>query len=230
LPGKIVGIGRNYRDHGSEGNLKLPVWPKLFPKFPSAVVGPGACIERPAMTSQLDYEVEVAVVIGRTADHVSEETAMDCVAGYTVANDVSARDLQFADEQITLGKNFDGFCPLGPCITTVDELPDPGGISLSLTLNGNVMQESSTANLIFSIPYLVHFISSVMTLDPGDVILTGTPAGVGCFRDPPVWLGPGDKVECRVGGVGTLTNVIAQSPLPAPSLPAGTTGKSKETR
>ncbi len=206
--GKILAIGRNYRDHLDEGDIKLPKWPKLFTKFDSTVIGSGDAIVRPTITENLDYEIELGVVIGQTARKVSVESAMDYVAGYTILNDVSARDVQFADEQLTLGKNFDTFCPMGPFLTTQDELPDPAAIDLSLTVNGEVMQQSSTAYLIFPIPYLVAFASYVMTLNPGDVFLTGTPAGVGCFRNPPVWLQPGDVVECHVEGIGTLSNHV----------------------
>ena len=209
-PGKIVAVGRNYLDHAGEANVKLPKWPKLFPKFSSTIVGPGDEVIKPTMTNQLDFEVELAVVISKVTSHVSEDQAMDHVAGYTILNDISARDVQFTDEQITLGKNFDTFCPLGPVITTTDEMDDPFDIGLRLRLNGEVMQESSTKHLIFSVPFLVSFISYAMRLEPGDIISTGTPAGVGCFRNPPIWLAPGDKIESEVDGVGTLVNVVAQ--------------------
>jgi 2-keto-4-pentenoate hydratase/2-oxohepta-3-ene-1,7-dioic acid hydratase in catechol pathway len=215
--GKIVAVGRNYADHVDEADLKLPARPKIFTKFDSTVIGPGDDIVRPTHTSQLDYEVELAVVIGTRARDVTPESAMDHVAGYTVTNDISARDIQFSDEQLTLGKNFDTFCPMGPVVTTVDELPDPAAIELSLTLNGTVMQSSSTKHLIFDIPYLVAFLSSVMTLNPGDVLLTGTPSGVGCFRNPPVWLQPGDVVETSVVGVGTLVNHVVQGTVTEPA-------------
>jgi 2-keto-4-pentenoate hydratase/2-oxohepta-3-ene-1,7-dioic acid hydratase in catechol pathway len=219
--GKIIGIGRNYGDHASEASLKLPEWPKLFPKFPSTVIGPGDSIIRPTLTSQLDFEVELAVVIGRVADKVSEEDALAHVAGYTIVNDVSARDLQFADEQLTLGKNFSTFCPMGPLIVDQSELPDPEAIEVRLRLNGVTMQDSTTAELIFSIPYLVAFCSYVMTLHPGDVIATGTPSGVGCFRDPPVWLQPGDVVESEVSGIGTLVNTVESGTGQAPRRRSG---------
>lgn len=217
--GKILAVGRNYRDHVDEADIALPEYPKVFTKFDTTVIGDGDAIVRPTMTSQLDYEVEVAAVIGRVARMVPLEDAMDVVAGYTAANDVSARDIQFSDEQLVLGKNFDTFCPMGPVLTTRDEMPDPRAIGLSLRLNGEVMQESSTAYLIFSIPYIVSFLSYVMTLNPGDVILTGTPSGVGCFRTPPVWLEPGDVVETTVDGVGTLTNHVVDGTgeVPRPS-------------
>lgn len=221
-PEKIIGVGRNYRDHATEADLKLPRWPKLFPKFTSTIVGPGDAVVRPTVTTQLDFEVEVGVVIGKTAVAVTEAEALDYVAGYTVVNDVSARDIQFVDEQLTLGKNFATFCPLGPVITTKDELPDPAAIELELRLNGQRMQHATTADLIFSIPYLIAFISYVLPLRPGDVIVSGTPAGVGCFRTPPVWLQPGDVMESEVKGVGTLVNPIADGTGPAPAHTANT--------
>lgn len=217
--GKIIAVGRNYADHASEADLKLPARPKIFTKFDSSVIGTGDDIIRPTATSQLDFEVELAVVIGKLARQVPLESAMEYVAGYTATNDISARDIQFADEQVTLGKNFQTFCPMGPVVTTVDELPDPAAIELSLKLNGTLMQQSSTKYLIFDIPYLVSFLSYVMSLNPGDVIMTGTPSGVGCFRKPPVWLQPGDLLETTVVGVGTLVNRVVQGtgtePTPA---------------
>lgn len=220
--GKIVAVGRNYHDHVGEADIALPAQPKIFTKFDSSIVGTGDAVIRPTMTTNLDFEVEVGVVIGTTARHVPLESAMDHVAGYTATNDISARDIQFSDDQLTLGKNFETFCPMGPVITTQDELPDPDAIELSLTLNGEVMQQSSTKYLIFSIPYIVSFLSYVMTLNPGDVLMTGTPAGVGCFRNPPIWLQPGDVIETRVGGVGTLVNRIEQGSGPVPIPPART--------
>jgi 2-keto-4-pentenoate hydratase/2-oxohepta-3-ene-1,7-dioic acid hydratase in catechol pathway len=219
-PGKILAIGRNYLDHASEASLtSLPEWPKLFPLFPSNVIGPQDSIVRPTMTAKLDWEVEVGVVIGRRAVHVPESEAPDYIAGYTVINDISARDVQLADEQLTLGKNFATFCPMGPALTLVDELPDPADIHLRLRLNGVQMQSASTASMIFSIPYLVAFLSYVMPLEPGDVIATGTPAGVGVFRNPPVALQPGDLLEAEIDGVGTLTNRVVAG-TGSPPLPA----------
>ena len=208
-PGKILAIGRNYLDHVNEAALtSLPEWPKLFPLFPSNVVGPEDDIVKPTMTEQLDWEVEVGVVIGRRAEHVPEDEAMGYVAGYTVINDISARDVQLSDEQLTLGKNFATFCPMGPALTLVDELPDPSGLQLRLRLNGQQMQSAGTAQMIFPIPYLVAFLSYVMPLEPGDVIASGTPSGVGIFRKPPVLLQPGDVLEAEIDGVGTLRNTV----------------------
>lgn len=218
-PGKILAVGRNYVDHASEANLTtLPEWPKLFPLFPSNVIGTGDSIVKPTMTERLDWEVEVGVVIGRRAAHVPEPEAMDYVAGYTVINDISARDVQLTDEQLTLGKNFATFCPMGPALTLVDELSDPADIHLRLRLNGIQMQSASTSDMIFSIPYLVAFLSYVMPLEPGDVIATGTPAGVGAFRDPPVALQPGDVLEAEIDGVGSLTNRVTAG-TGSPPLP-----------
>ena len=209
-PGKIVAVGRNYLDHLGEASIKPPLWPKLFPKFPSTVIGHGDDIVKPTMTEQLDFEVEVGVVIGSTATKVQEADAMSYVAGYTILNDVSARDIQFTDEQITLGKNFDTFTPMGPAITTCEDLPDPAAIALRLRLNGEVMQESNTRHLIFSIPYLVSFISYAMTLEPGDIISTGTPSGVGMARQPWVWLEDGDEVTVASPQLGELRTSIAR--------------------
>jgi acylpyruvate hydrolase len=207
-PPKIVAIGRNYRDHASEASVKLPELPKLFPKFPCTVVGPHVPVIHPPNTSALDYEAEFAVVIGRLARSVSRETAMDYVAGYTILNDISARDIQFKDEQITLGKNYRTFTPMGPCIVTKDELPDPANVDVKLWLNGQLMQDSNTRYLIFDVPYLVSFISGVLDLEPGDVISTGTPAGVGCFRKPPVYLKAGDEIRIELSAIGTLINPV----------------------
>lgn len=216
-PGKVLAVGRNYYDHVGEADLKLPARPKIFTKFASNIIGPGDEIVRPTMTEHLDYEVELAVVIGRLARNVPTSEAMSYVAGYTVMNDVSARDVQFADEQLTLGKNFNTFCPMGPVITTVDELPDPAAIKVWTSVNGEIRQESSTKYLIFSIPYMVAFLSYVMDLHPGDLIMTGTPAGVGCFMDPPNWLVPGDVVETGAEGVGALRNPVVQGTSEEPT-------------
>jgi len=209
-PGKVLAVGRNYHDHVGEADLKLPGHPKIFTKFASNIIGPDDEIVRPTMTQNLDYEVELAVVIGRHARNVTTADAMSYVFGYTVMNDVSARDVQFTDEQLTLGKNFATFSPMGPVITTTDELPDPAAIRVWTTVNGETRQESSTKHLIFPIPYMVAFLSYVMDLEPGDIIMTGTPAGVGCFMDPPTWLVPGDVVEVGAEGVGALRNTVVQ--------------------
>jgi 2-keto-4-pentenoate hydratase/2-oxohepta-3-ene-1,7-dioic acid hydratase in catechol pathway len=208
-PGKILCSGINYHSHQQENpSAKFPEEPFFFSKLPSAVVGPGAPVEKPAQTEQMDYEVEFAVVIGKPMKATPEAEVMDCLFGYTILHDLSARDVQFKDSQITLGKNFDGFCPLGPCIVTTDELPDPGNVGLRSYVNGQLMQNGSTRDWLFPLPMLLNRLSCVMTLEPGDVVSTGTPAGVGVFRKPPVFLKPGDVVRLEVDGVGSLENPI----------------------
>jgi len=206
-PSKVVAIGLNYMDHCREQNIEPPEAPIIFAKFPSAVVGPGAAIRwDPALTRKVDYEVELAVVMGRTARRVSAADALDYVAGYTICNDVSARDLQFGDRQWVRGKSLDTFCPLGPWLVTRDEIPDPHDLSIRCTLNGQVMQDSTTAEMIFGVPQLIEFISRAFSLLPGDVIATGTPDGVGVFRSPQVFMKNGDVVTLEVEGLGQLTN------------------------
>lgn len=208
-PGKILCSGINYRGHVEENpGAKLPTEPFFFSKLPSAVIGPGDPIVHPKMTCQLDYEVELAVVIGRRMRRVPSSEAMLHVAGYTILHDVSARDVQFKDNQITLGKNFDTFCPLGPCLVTCDEMPSITGLSLRSVLNGTVMQDGNTSDWVFPLPELLSRLSQIMTLNPGDVVSTGTPAGVGVFRKPPVFLKPGDVVRLEIGGIGVLENPV----------------------
>jgi 2-keto-4-pentenoate hydratase/2-oxohepta-3-ene-1,7-dioic acid hydratase in catechol pathway len=172
------------------------------------VIGPGERIVHPRLTQQMDYEVEFAIVIGRNMRRTPPEQAMECVAGYTILHDVSARDVQFKDNQITLGKNFDTFCPMGPCIVTKDEMPNPGNVRLRSLLNGKVMQDGTTADWVFPLPELLSRLSQVMTLEPGDVVSTGTPAGVGVFRKPQVFLQPGDVVRLEIEGIGVLENSV----------------------
>lgn len=206
-PSKVVAIGLNYMDHCREQNIEPPEAPIIFAKFPSAVVGPGAAIRwGPALTRKVDYEVELAVVMGRTARRVPAADALDYVAGYTICNDVSARDLQFGDRQWVRGKSLDTFCPLGPWLVTRDEIPDPHDLSIRCTLNDQVMQDSTTAEMIFGVTTLIEFISRAFTLLPGDVIATGTPDGVGVFRSPQVFMKDGDVVTLEVEGLGQLTN------------------------
>jgi 2-keto-4-pentenoate hydratase/2-oxohepta-3-ene-1,7-dioic acid hydratase in catechol pathway len=208
-PGKILCSGINYRGHFEENpGAKLPETPFFFSKVPSAVIGPGDSIVHPKLTRQLDYEVELAVVIGRTLRRAEEGEAMDAVAGYTILHDVSARDVQFKDNQITLGKNFDTFAPMGPCLVTVDEVPDPGNLRLRSSVNGKVLQDGSTRDWVFPLPRLLASLSAVMTLEPGDVVSTGTPAGVGVFRKPQVFLRPGDVVVLEIEGIGRLENPV----------------------
>ena len=207
-PGKIVCIGLNYRDHAAEARLEIPAVPTVFAKFSTAVIGPGEAIVLPRNSTKPDYESEFAVVIGRRARHVSEADWRSCVFGYTILNDVSARDFQTATSQWTMGKTFDTFAPFGPAIVTADEISDPHNLRISLAINGEVLQDSSTANLIFGVPKLIAFLSSVFTLEPGDLISTGTPAGVGFARKPPRWLKPGDQVTIKIDGLGELVNPV----------------------
>jgi len=207
LPSKVVAIGQNYADHCREQHVEPPKVPIIFCKFPSAIVGPGAVIRwDPALTRQVDYEAELAVVIGRTARHVSAAEALDYVAGYTLCNDISARDLQFGDGQWVRGKSLDTFCPLGPWLVTRDEIADPHALAIRTTINGRVMQDSRTSEMIFRVPSLIEFCSRAFTLLPGDVIATGTPHGVGHFRKPPAYLKDGDVVTIEVQDIGQLTN------------------------
>ena len=185
-----------------------PEEPFIFAKLPSGVIGPGDPIVKPAQTEQLDYEVELAVVIGRTMRDVVAERALEHVAGYTIMNDVSARDVQFRNNQITLGKNFDTFAPMGPCVLTADEVPDPSRLRLRAWVNGELRQDETAAGMIFGIPELLARLSAAMTLEPGDVVSTGTPAGVGVFRQPPVFLQPGDVVTLEIDGIGRLENQV----------------------
>jgi 2-keto-4-pentenoate hydratase/2-oxohepta-3-ene-1,7-dioic acid hydratase in catechol pathway len=211
-PGKILCSGVNYLSHKEENpNATLPESPFFFAKLPSAVIGPGQPIVHPkrSLTRQVDYEVEFAVVIGASGmRETPEDEVMGCIFGYTILHDVSARDVQFKDNQITLGKNFDTFAPLGPCIVTVDEMIDPGNVRLRTFLNGQVMQDGSTRDWLFPLPRLLSELSQVMTLEPGDVVSTGTPAGVGVFRKPPVFLKAGDVVVLEVEGIGRLENPV----------------------
>jgi 2-keto-4-pentenoate hydratase/2-oxohepta-3-ene-1,7-dioic acid hydratase in catechol pathway len=206
-PSKVIAIGQNYMDHCREQGVEPPTLPVIFTKFPTAIVGPGAEIRwDPELTSKVDYEVELAVVIGRRARRVPEDKAIEYVAGYTVCNDVSARNLQFGDGQWVRGKSLDTFCPLGPWLVTPDEIPDPQNLAVRTMLNGEVMQDSTTAEMIFDVRDLIAFASRAFTLLPGDVIATGTPPGVGVFRDPPVFLKDGDEITVEVEGIGKLTN------------------------
>lgn len=208
-PGKILCSGINYRGHLAENPAaQLPQEPFFFAKLPSTVIGPGQPIVKPRLTGQLDYEVELAVVIGRRLHGAGEAEALAAVFGYTILHDVSARDVQFKDNQITLGKNFDTFTPLGPCIVTADELPNLADLRLRSYVNGRLMQDGSTADWVFPLPRLLSFLSQVMTLEPGDVVTTGTPAGVGLFRQPPLFLQPGDVVTLEIEGIGRLENPV----------------------
>ena len=209
-PGKVICIGLNYRDHAAEMGLALPERPTIFTKFSTSVIGPSDPVVLPPISAEVDWEVELAVVIGKTARAVREEDALDYVAGYTVLNDVSARDLQIrlGGSQWVWGKSLDSFCPMGPVLVTRDDLPDPGNLGVSLRVNGVTMQSSNTANLVFGVPQLVSFLSQAITLEPGDVIATGTPGGVGMGRKPPVFLKAGDRMEAEVEGIGVLENPV----------------------
>lgn len=216
-PPAIYCIGLNYRRHAEEGNAAIPEWPVVFMKSPAAVQHPGAPIYLPRhlRSDEVDYECELAVIIGRRCKNVPRESALDFVLGYTCANDVSARDWQRArgGTQWCRAKTFDTFCPLGPCIVTRDELPDPSALTIRTILNGSVMQDWTTSDMIFDVASLVSFLSGSTTLLPGTVILTGTPHGVGFARKPPVFLQPGDTVSIEISGIGTLTNPVIEEPL-----------------
>ncbi|MEU6441729.1 fumarylacetoacetate hydrolase family protein [Streptomyces sp. NPDC047046] len=209
-PQKIVCVGLNYADHIRETGLETPQRPLTFVKTAHTLTGPTATVRVPrGTTEQLDWEAELAVVIGRTARNVTAEQAADHVFGYTVANDVSARDAQFSDVQWFRGKNFDAFCPLGPWIVTADEVADPHALAISARVNGQTVQDSSTKEMIFGIGETISYVSRYMTLYPGDVIATGTPNGVGMGRKPQLWLEDGDVVEVEVEGIGLLRNPIS---------------------
>ncbi|QEG38573.1 fumarylacetoacetate hydrolase family protein [Roseimaritima ulvae] len=207
-PEKVVCVGLNYRDHAIETGAEIPSEPVVFNKFPSALIGPGDTIELPAESKRVDYEAELVVVIGKTARHVSEDEAMEYVFGYCCGNDVSARDWQKGTPggQWLLGKTFDTFAPLGPYLVHKSVVPDPGKLRVQLRLNGETMQDSTTEQLIFSIPQVIAHITQVVTLRPGDVIYTGTPPGVGDARTPPVYLSAGDVCEVEIEGLGILRN------------------------
>ncbi len=213
-PGKVICIGLNYRDHAEESGLPLPEVPILFPKFANSVIGPGAPIVLPPETAEPDYEAELGVVIGRTAHRVDAADALSYVAGYTCMNDVSARDLQNRTSQWMLGKAIDTFLPCGPWLVTADEIPDPQALAIRLRLNGRELQSSTTGQMVFGVAELVASISRTMTLDPGDLIATGTPPGVGFARTPPVWLSDGDEVEVEIEGVGVLANPVMKEHAP----------------
>ncbi|WP_276274066.1 2,4-diketo-3-deoxy-L-rhamnonate hydrolase [Haloarcula litorea] len=206
-PGKVICVGLNYHDHAEEQDEEIPERPLLFGKAGTAVTNPGDPIVHPAEIEEVDYEVELGVVIGRTAKDVSRANARDYVAGYTAINDVSARDAQFADEQFFRGKSYDTFAPMGPTLVPDDRL-DPASLDVACRVNGETKQSSNTAEFIFGVDELIEYISGITTLRPGDVISTGTPGGVGIFRDPPELLEPGDTVDVEIEGIGTLTNPV----------------------
>jgi len=207
-PGTIICLGHNYVDHIGIGRTAPTEYPTLFCKTANTVIGPGQAIVIPAITNQVDYEAELAVVIGRRAKHVPQERALEYVAGYTIFNDVSAKDYQKRTSQWMIGKSFDTFGPMGPTLVTADEIPDPHCLELSLTLNGQEMQRTNTANMIFSIPFVIAYLSAVMTLEPGDVISTGTPAKTELARSLPPYMKPGDTVRIAVEKIGALVNPV----------------------
>jgi 2-keto-4-pentenoate hydratase/2-oxohepta-3-ene-1,7-dioic acid hydratase in catechol pathway len=208
-PDKIVCIGLNYGKHAAEGGMDVPDSPTMFGKYRNALVAPGATVQLPANSRKVDYEAEVAFVVGRRAKDVDEAEALDHLAGFTLLNDLSARDLQFATPQWMSGKVFDGSAPCGPALVTPDEAGPHDGIELRLTLNGEQMQGASTADLIFSVPRLLSHLSQLMTLEPGDIVSTGTPDGVGSVRDPRVWLADGDEIVIESPTLGRLETRIA---------------------
>jgi 2-keto-4-pentenoate hydratase/2-oxohepta-3-ene-1,7-dioic acid hydratase in catechol pathway len=206
-PGKIVAIGRNYRDHTTEEGVEPPPAPLIFAKWPSAVVGHGAEVSwDPALSRQVDYEAELAVVIGRTARAVDVDDALDHVLGYTCLNDVSARDLQFGDGQWVRGKSLDTFCPMGPALVTADEIGDPQDLAISCWVGDERVQEARTSDMFFGVAEIISYCSVSFTLEPGDVIATGTPGGVGVFRHPPRFLGDGDRMTVEIERIGRLEN------------------------
>ncbi len=210
-PPRIFAIGLNYRDHAAESKMQLPPVPVVFFKMHTSIIGPGDAIVLPKATSQPDYEVELAVVIGKGGYRIPASAWREHVYGFTVANDVSARDVQFATSQWSMSKSFNTFCPLGPAIVIADEIADPHSLDLSLSIDGETLQSSNTRELVFGVPALVEYISSIAPLLPGDIISTGTPGGVGMGRTPKRWLKPGDTVTASVQGLGSLTNpVIAE--------------------
>src|SRR5574341_607555 len=210
-PRKIVCIGLNYRDHCEEQKVELPKVLMTFPKFSDAVIGPGDPIVLPRGCEQLDWEVELTLVMGRRARYVEPADAPGYIAGYTVGNDVSARDFQFADRQMMRGKACETFAPMGPWLVLPDEVPDPHDLRIESRLNGKVMQSSSTRNLVHKIPAIIAWVTKHLTLHPGDCVMTGTPAGVGVFRKPPVFMKPGDVIEMEIEGLGVLRNPVVAS-------------------
>lgn len=208
-PRRIICVGRNYRDHAEEMGGDLPTWPETFLRMPSTVIGPADEVRAPSVSECVDYEAELAIVIGRGGRNIAAKDADQAILGYTCVNDVSIRDWQKRGQQWTSGKNFDGTLPVGPEIVTADEL-DIGNLHLESRLNGEVMQSASTSQLIFDVPSLIEFISTWTTLEPGDLIATGTPGGVGAAQKPPLWMKPGDVIEVEIEGIGTLRNTVVE--------------------
>lgn len=211
-PGKVLCSGINYKGHAEENpNAKMPDEPFFFAKLPTSVVGPDVPVEKPVRTDQMDYEVEFSAVIGKPLHKASEADVMPAIFGYTLLNDISARDVQFKDNQITIGKNFAGFSPIGPCIVTAGSIPHPDNVALKTRLNGNTLQDGSTSDWLFSLPCLISFLSQYIPLEPGDIVSTGTPAGVGVFQKPQIFMKAGDVVEIEAEGIGILrTPIVAE--------------------
>lgn len=207
-PPRIFCVGLNYRDHAVESKMEIPKAPTVFVKLSSAVIGPEEAVRIPAMTKQPDYEVEFAIVIGKGGRAIAAEDWREHVFGYTILNDVSARDVQLATSQWVLAKSFDTFGPLGPAVVTQDEIADPHNLDIQLSIGGEVLQHSNTRELIFKAPELISYISSITALEPGDIISTGTPAGVGLGRNPQRWLQPGETMVAEVEGLGRLVNPV----------------------
>ena len=207
-PSKIICVGLNYRDHAEEQGVPLPEAPLLFAKWPNALIGPGEPIRIPPIVTKCDYEAELGVVIGERVRNASAESALEAVAGYICVNDVSARNLQFADGQWTRGKSPDTFCPVGPALVPRDQIVDPQALPIRAILNGETVQESTTGNMVFGVAEIIEYVTRTITLEPGDLIATGTPAGVGAFRKPPLFMKPGDEITIEIEGIGSLTNPV----------------------
>lgn len=209
-PSKIICLGLNYQDHSPKDTIKKPEFPTIFAKYNNCLIGSGSEIILPTVSNQIDYEAEMAIIIGKRGKNISISDALDHIAGFTAFNDVSARDIQTRTSQWLQGKTFDTFGPMGPCLVTLDEIKDIGNLEISLDLNGQTMQKSNTKNLIFSVPEIVSGLSEIMTLEVGDVISTGTPGGVGVLQNPPIFLKEGDLVEVKLEGVGKLANRVSK--------------------
>ncbi len=210
-PSKVIALGRNYAAHAREGGAEPPKYPMLFHKTAGSLIGAGQPVIIPHITERVDYEGELAVIIGRTCKNVSPAEALDYAAGYTVANDITARDLQRRTSQFSAGKMIDTFGPLGPALVTKDEILNVGNLNIRTTLNGQVMQDGTTSDMIFDVPFIISYISQIATLRVGDVILTGTPEGVGYARTPPVFMKAGDEITVEIEGIGTLTNTLVNA-------------------
>ncbi|HEA66128.1 MAG TPA: FAA hydrolase family protein [Desulfobacterales bacterium] len=209
-PSKIICLGKNYSEHAKEGGFENPERPLLFCKTPNTLNGPYDPIVLPKSSVQVDWEVELAVIIGKKGKRIKKKDTFSHIAGFTILNDVSGRDAQFADSQWFRGKSFDSFAPVGPCVVTPDEIDNVQNLRLTTTVNGKVMQDGNTKDMIFDIPTIIEYISEDITLLPGDILSTGTPSGVGIFRDPPVVLKPGDVVECKIEGIGSIKNEVIE--------------------